>query len=366
MLTLLYAPHSYVINPCNCLVEVANKWLYCGWDWCLDVLYKIHPFSFSNISRFDVCCDFVLTPQRKAIIKQLANNSAYIANKSEGSMFYEYDNVAHGRIQRFPKCISWGAKNSSIKWKVYNKSKEICQFADDGSLLSCEKPYILAEWEEHGFDIHNVWRLEVSITQAHKFEWLGDALDIHKIRNYFYFEDLFISLYNTRFIIRENQGHKDKTNDRRLHLLSFPALRDRLARKEPSTKREAVEFISVVNALMKQRSQPECQINETIYNGLTRTIIEVVHSASLEHYFNRVYGYPIEEIDRLKLNNISAPSIKKISIMPKSQKMASRQYKLRAKRFTDKEHLFFNNNRKKFYLLSSEDLENPYSNSGIY
>lgn len=217
VLTLLCSPHSRAIPANSCLVEVANEWLYHSYHWVMDLVYDLHPCTFSCLTRLDVCCDFQCQQRHVDLIKALAANDAYVAGKRDGAGFFSYTMEGSG-IDRVPRQLSWGSKKSNIKWKLYNKSLEIFEIDGQGH-RTCNKPYIADAWHAVGFDELNVWRLEVSICPMYKFEFHGRRIAWSDTWNGFVLEDLFISLYMTRFVVRLNQGHKDKSNDKRVYIV---------------------------------------------------------------------------------------------------------------------------------------------------
>lgn len=296
LLTLCYHPFSSVIHPASCLVQVANKWLYTGFQWVLFRLAQIHTFVITNLTRVDICCDFPCTAERYKVINALYRNDYYVQGKKEGAHFqdFEYGNYVYAA----PRQLSWGSVNSNIKWKLYNKSLELREVSPSGE-IHCSKPYIRDTWAQKGWDVDKVWRLEVSICPAGAFEYKGRRLGYDEACNWFYIADLFQSLYMTRFVIRANQGHKDKTNDRRVYLLGDWGRKPRMSHRPPLESREVVEYISGLRAAMKQRTLPEVIANPVMFDVWTRTAIECVKVGHLQKYFNDVYGVPIERIAEL-------------------------------------------------------------------
>lgn len=291
--TLLCCPYSRVIAYDSALVEVANQWLYLGFDWLFKVLYAIHPYSVQCLSRLDLAADFECTKERMAIIKQLAVNDAYIQGKREGSQFHDFTLEITG-IERVPRCLSWGSKHSNIKWKLYNKSLEIHEVTKTGRV--CKKPYIAECWHQHGMRDDNIWRLEVSITPAAKFAWNGDRLRVRDVLNMCMMEDMYISLYMTRWVCRKNQGHRDKTNDKRLYLLGNFGQVDRVRQWENPNggSLPVVEYAAGLNAAMLQLEKVEVQANIKMAELWRNTAIECCKLGNLEGYFHQRYGIALE------------------------------------------------------------------------
>lgn len=286
ILTLLWEPHSSIINSDTMFVEVANRWLYGSLEFVKDLLWKVHPYTMHSLSRYDVCCDFNPTDEQMKIIKSLGDNTAYVQGKREGSMFVDYTNAK--KIERMPRCLSWGSKCSDVKWKLYNKTLEIFEVRDGKTW--CTKPYIVNAWRAEGLDEKKVWRLEVSVTGASQFEWLGKKLVFADAIRREWFEDFFAMMYGTRFITRLNQGHKDRTNDKRVMLLGEVGEIFRLRRREPETSRENVEMASVLRAMMHQLEDIVVKYNPMVRDSLLATAETALDAGKLWDYFHKSYG----------------------------------------------------------------------------
>lgn len=295
MLTLLCKPYSRAIPYDSALVEVANEWLYNGFTWVMDMLTELHPCYFLCLSRLDICADFPINYQRMALIRKLAANRAYVQGKRDGSAFFSYSMERSG-CERVPRCLSWGSKNSNIKWKVYNKSNEIFEFDSKGGKI-CHKPYIVNQWETQGWDVSQVWRCEVSICPMYKFQFHDKRLGWNDVINGFTIEDLFVSLYMSRFVVRLNQGHSDRSNDTRVHLLANFGQVDRVRQwVNPNPEQpEVVEYAACLNSAMRQIEKPEVQVNPAMLDLWKNTALECVRLGHLERYFLNLYGVPVEK-----------------------------------------------------------------------
>lgn len=305
ILTLLCSPFSRAIPRTSALVEVANEWLYSGFWWMIDLLNDIHPCNFLCFSRVDVCCDFCADNDKLQLINSLAENRSYVQGKRDGSAFFSFSLEGSG-VERTPRQLSWGSKNSNIKWKVYNKSLELHEFDAAGGLI-CHKPYIVAQWESQGWDKMKVWRCEVSICPMRKFTFRDRRLAWKDIINGFTIEDLFVSLYMTRFVIRRNEGHRDKSNDKRVHLLADFGQVTRVSpyvNPNPNYM-EVVEYGSCLHAAMVQLAKPEVQVNPAMLDVWVRAAKESVRLGHLEGYFFRQYGCRVEDYN---FNLLHVPS----------------------------------------------------------
>lgn len=307
VLTILACPYSRII-PYDCaLVEIANEWLYTDWHQLFELLGQIHQYTILCQSRLDICADFECSSEQYEIIKQLSTNDIYVAGKRDGSAFYSYTQEVTG-IERVPRCLSWGSKHSNIKWKLYNKSAEVFEYTKDGRM--CHKPWIVQQWHMAGYDDTKVWRLEVSICPAAKFSLYGRRIKVHDCLNHFRLEDIFISLYMNRYVCRRNERHKDRSNDRRVHLLQDFGQTQRIERwQNPDAGNwPVVEYAAGLNAAMLQAQKPEVKANTEMFNLWVSTAENCCRLGNLQSYFKDLYGYKIEDIrQNLQCSSSSIP-----------------------------------------------------------
>lgn len=296
ILTILCDPYSHIIAHDSALVEVANKWLYGGsLNWVMSVVYDLHPCCFLCLSRVDICGDFQADMDEWAIIQGLADNSMYVQSIREGSMFHDYvDNPEDNTRGRVPKCLSWGSKRSNIKWKLYNKSLELTEYDDKGRAFFT-KPYIVDQWRENDMDVNRVWRLEISISPLAKFQWRGRVPTMREICDRYFVEDLFSSQYASRFRIRMNQGHADRTNDKRVELLDVFATTP-IKQKPTQNERSTIEYISGLRSAVKQLSLPEVQASDIMFSTWLSTAKKIVEVGHLEAYFMKTFGFKYQEL----------------------------------------------------------------------
>ena len=209
VLTLLYEPKSSLIPKRICLCEVANVSLY-DYSWravCL-LIQQMHAGSFNSLSRLDIACDF--DEIGDDVARMFDEGLIYVQKKKEGCMFYD-TMEKDGYVTRKPRQISFGSKTSKIKWKLYNKSKEI---------KVSHKEYIEHMWHEEGMDLSkDIWRLEVSLTRVSSLQCLNkDAVDLLDFRNFWELQSyywLFPAFYTNNFVVRKNEGragHKYNPN----------------------------------------------------------------------------------------------------------------------------------------------------------
>lgn len=293
VLTLLYNPHSRIINKYSLFVEVANSLLYGDFDYILDLLQYLHTNTWQSLSRFDIATDFNPTAHQSAVINELQAGTAYVQGKREGSMFHRYQQGS--TVDRVAHCISWGSKYSDVKFKLYNKTMEITEVDDKGRTW-CTKPYIQSKWLAHGLDPKNVWRLEVSIMGAASYVWHGQKLG-WAVTDPCEFTELFYDLYTTRFRIRKNQGHQYKKYDRLIDFLEVPTDidKERIKKAEPIAPQHHTDHAATIRNLMKELDRDEVKCNPRISQSLLTTLECVINTAHLEAYFLRAMGKGFDE-----------------------------------------------------------------------
>lgn len=208
VMTVLGKPKSKQIAGDLLMIEIGNRWLYDHLD-LITILSTMFPFwRLNNMSRVDICADFELQSTR--IVELLARGSYYVSGKKIGNIYYE--ETTSGRK---PYDLNFGSPQSAVKWKLYNKTKEIAATSEE-----CSKPWIRATWKAAGLDISKIWRLEVSF-HAQKFrDDLGYHISVEDIYNTDLFCLIFAELYRFRFVIRERR-HSRKANDRVIPFLEI-------------------------------------------------------------------------------------------------------------------------------------------------
>lgn len=290
--TLLWDPHSKIIAANTLFVEVANRLLYRHFN-PLPLLDQVHLFTFGTLSRFDVCTDFQPTDNQAAIIDMLTAGTAYVQGKREGSLFHDYKQGT--KVERHARQLSWGNPQTNIRWKLYNKTKEITTIDDKGREW-CNKPYIRDMWYANGLDPRkDTWRLECSIKSASTHQWRGEKLNL-AIYDPEEFTPLFYDLMATRFVIRKNEGHTYKKYDTIL-----PFLREldrdhyRLRRLDPKGEQQHTDHAATLRNLMKELDRPETQCNENICATLLAATERVIRAANLQGYFLRATGKSWED-----------------------------------------------------------------------
>ena len=290
-LTLLLEPYSVkVIKSNSMFVEIANRLLYRDFSFVLDLVQQVHEFSFQSLSRFDVACDFNPSVSQWQVIEWLQDGQAYVTGKREGSMFYDYVIPVNGGLQkRVARCLAWGSKASNIRWKLYNKTLEITEIDSKGQQF-CNKPYIRDMWIANGLDPSNVWRLEVSITGSSSYQWRGEKCD-WKAHDPEYYTPFFWDIYALRFIIRANQGHKNRGHDEVLQFLNIPTTGHyRLRAVDPRGEVYHTDHAVTLRTCIKELERDEVKAFPDMADIWLSTAQEVITLANLEQFFYNNYN----------------------------------------------------------------------------
>lgn len=208
--TYLRSPKSSIMDARRMVIEVANEWLYNYLiDSVLEKILDVYSCRVTGMPRFDLCLDAELDEQAVEVMLGLAVGDIYKTSTQQGVVWWSQKS---GR--RVPHQISWGAPESTLHWKLYNKYKELHKNG------VCSKPYIVDEWRALGMKVTRVWRLEVSVSDSPKLK-VKDC-DVERKLTWqdvlFRKMPLFLDLYENRFVLRRNEGHSNKTRDQRVWL----------------------------------------------------------------------------------------------------------------------------------------------------
>lgn len=216
-ITWLADPKSTMINKNICLIEFANHTLYTGeWLTLFDILSKFHNGYFHGLSRVDICADFQFfinddynLEVAENLVQRIEESDYYIKGKQKGSAFYSYE-LLNDIVIKKPNQLSFGAKNSEIRWKIYNKTKEIQE--------ESKKFYISDIHKKAGFDENiNVWRLECSINHANSLNIIDitgtNILTLAYLKDVRNIANLFLTLLDNKFVVKRNDGCKNKNRN---------------------------------------------------------------------------------------------------------------------------------------------------------
>ncbi len=190
--------NNSILPPNACHLRFVNR--TCYYDNAGEIMQQFlakYEYTFVSISRIDICLDFEKfdsgdEPQR--FLKRYIGHKYSKINQSQAHTHFD-DLWSRRDFNSF----SWGAKNSDIGTKMYNKTLELY----DEKLQSFRKPYILQAWFLAGLIDdpvrvikHNkngeeyrpvIWRLEFSIrsnTKGWFTYWMdGDAKVKRSVKN---------------------------------------------------------------------------------------------------------------------------------------------------------------------------------------
>ena len=293
--TLLFQPRQSIIKANAALLEVANEWLYhgVGFHGVLDLLSKVVRFQVLGISRLDLAADFNPNNRQTDIIKGLSTDKYYIGGKRNGSGFWSVNNDDYYPEQwrgRIPHCQSWGHKTSDVKWKLYYKTKEL-RDAAGGKMF--DKPYIVDMWRELGMDETNVWRLEVSIHNCNNFNFMGNKLTFdafcHSGSN------LYQALYTSRFQVKKNEGHKDKTNDAQVEFLKVGALHDGFKVRRREVLVEHNGRLAMMRHMVSDIKKEEVLLSDVAREAAFSTLQQLIEQDRFEKYFEAMEGMSFDD-----------------------------------------------------------------------
>lgn len=293
--TLLSEPRSRMLPANAGLLEVSNEWLYhgLGFDGVVALAARFQPMAVRGFSRVDLCADFVPTLQQQGVIEGLASGEYYIGGKRNGSLFWSVNATnkernllaARWRDRPIPHCQSWGHKTTAVKWKLYYKSKEL---ADAGGGAYYAKPYIVDTWRMAGFDVSDVWRLEVSIKHGNEYEWEGGGIVPETFSRYLI--SIFADVYARRFVVRRQQGHADRTNDEWVPFLATNQLVGSFRRRKPASLAVSDAHITLLRHLISSADEPSVMFDLTVRDEVLAMVERIVEADGLQEYFYRMTG----------------------------------------------------------------------------
>lgn len=301
VLTLLSEPRSSIIHHNAALCEIENEWLYHGGGYprILELLSKSVFYSISGVSRLDLAVDFCPDDVQRSIIYGLADGEYYVGGKTNRVPWWT--KIQNDRLhpmwnnKNVPYDQSWGHKTTDIKWKLYYKSKELW---DAGGGRFMMKPYIVDQWRINGMDVSNVWRLEVSLKKCNNYLMNGRQLNFTNIeQNYI---ELFHNLYNSRFQVKLNEGHKDKTNDKRVTFLPIDGITYTMQKRKPAADRQHNGRITLLRHLVQSLDDEQVLLDEISRNDVYTHIYQILERDNLNNYFRAMTGNWFDEWVALK------------------------------------------------------------------
>lgn len=295
VLTLLSEPKSRIIDPRAALLEIENEWLYhgIGVRGIQRLLQKSVLFSISGISRLDMAVDFNPTPQQFEAIEHLARLEYKVKGKRNIVPWWSSNNSEwmpeSMRGKFIPHQLTWGHKTTSMKWKCYYKSKEL---KDAVGGIGWDKPYIVDCWRDAQLDENNVWRLEVSIHDCNQLLWNGEPVTQEVWGNHTV--ELMKDLYRSRFVVRKDEGHADKSNDKVVEFLPINGIR-RIKCKQGSGLAEHNGRISLLRRLVQSLDDEQVLLDRESREDVLEHIRRMVRRDGLDHYFAAMVGSEYKE-----------------------------------------------------------------------
>lgn len=293
--TILCVPRSHIIDCKRCVVEIANRWLYYDdFHAVVDRVLDILPMAITGLNRVDLCCDFEMSDERYETYKKLASGDAYVKALRSGAVWWQDIPIGKvgdgGGLERVPHCLTFGGHDSVFKWKVYYKWLELQQAPPEA-----KKPYIVDMWRAMGFTERYVWRVEVSVNGSNSLRDLEQRL----IAPFSWYDDrvrLFCDIYTDKFIVRANEGHKDKRNDRVLPFLQVDGEKSVRHALPSSSRDDSDPERRTTCKLWRELMQPDTQCNEVLCGIIKQSLMELLQRPSNIWVLQRVYGVDIQDV----------------------------------------------------------------------
>lgn len=292
--TILWFPHSSILNERIASVQISNECLYAREEQqCLELLYRTVPCVFNSFSRIDIAIDFEMSNRLMSITRKLHNGAMYVEGKQNGADWW-HEGIYKGKKQKVPHCLNWGATSSKIKVKLYNKSREQNQDIENGV---AEKQYIVNKWEVLEMDKTKVWRLEFSIQGTGAMEWDKRPIEWKHYLSSEWLWDVLCTLYTSRFVIRKKMGKKKghHNDDEKVAFLNLPSQLPKLKPKINDVSCECNAMVSALRRMMKELEEPTTMANDVIFSRVVDTISTILNEGNLHAYFNKITGGGLNE-----------------------------------------------------------------------
>lgn len=262
--TLLAEPRSKAIAADRALVEVANQYLYSeDFEHVVDICLSSLPMVCDGMNRVDLCCDFEMTDSLWNVVAMMVDSEVYLKGLRKGVIWWSSNGP-----KRVPHQLSWGGRDSVFKWKLYNKYKEL----HDGGTPDASKPYIEDMWRAAGMVPQRVWRLEVSLQNTNRLEFVETSGRVHYLDWFRLRVPLYRAIYADKFVLRLNEGHKDKRND---PIVTFLDLQEPKALRhgEPKGERMSDPERRVVCKMWKEYRDNEVRADDFLVGNIRDFLI---------------------------------------------------------------------------------------------
>lgn len=153
-------PYSSILPQYAIVIRFVNRVLYMPnfWEVALSFL-TLNQIEVRGISRIDLCADFnqFATMDPKVLIEGFAAKKYRHIGRGVGSLAFDHG-VKRGDYGVNYTGLTFGTHSSDAHVYLYNKSFEL--------LTQGDKPWIRERWRRVGLNVHEVWRLEVSIKSS--------------------------------------------------------------------------------------------------------------------------------------------------------------------------------------------------------
>lgn len=291
--TFLCTPRTPAMDPTRALVEISNRWLYHdNFELVVQGVLDCVPLAVTGLNRVDLCCDFEMTPSLWRTLLRLSTGSAYVKSLREGVVWWKMVSGGGGdsKFDRIPHCISWGGKESLVKWKIYWKWLELQEAEPEN-----KKPYISDLWRAMGFVERSVWRCEVSINGTNKLAD-GAGRRLGAMEWYRQRVQLWCDLFADKFVVRANQGHKDKRNDAVLPFLEVVGSKSLWHALPRCERDESDPEVRIACKLWKELQQYDVQANGLLLWNVRNSLAQLFERASNLYAVCHRYGVTPDDV----------------------------------------------------------------------
>lgn len=255
-------PHSGILKKESIVIRFVNRVLYTPdfWELAIRFLNDNH-FKFVNISRIDLCADFnqFVEMSPLSLIESFAAKKLRHIGRGVGALYFNHGvmlNKFTGKRDYGVQYtgLSFGTHSSDARVYLYNKSFEL--------LTQGDKPWIRDKWTSAGLDVHNVWRLEVSIkAKGCKFKERGKKeqkpFELGDIQDDFTLSDVYLAFVAHLFsFIRLPMRQKNITREPRVVLFD----------DKPTFERATIRNVSAGNRFERMFIKALWQLGD-LYRG---------------------------------------------------------------------------------------------------
>lgn len=279
--TFLCEPRSPKIAADRALVEIANKYLYrADYEEVMGLVLGSWTMGVDGVNRVDLCCDFEMTEQRWQVVRALESGEATLKGVHDNNLW----RTKNGNVHR-PHQLAWGGKDSTIRWKLYNKWKEL----HEGGLESA-KPYIEEVWKSVGLQPQSVWRLEVSLHGCNSLVTAETNKPYpwqlwHRNR-----EQMFSGLYASKFQVRLQLGYCNNRYNPILHFLDLDGEKILRCKGSVDNDRESNCERRVVCKMWEEFNDSEVRCNRELYEDIRQFLMERMQERRCVMYVCQRYG----------------------------------------------------------------------------